>query len=236
MIYETLLREGASSYGLSLSDTQVSQLDRYDQLLREWNERINLTAIIEPRDVVIKHFLDSLSGASVFEIRPGQKVLDVGTGGGFPGMVLAVTFPEASFTLMDATGKKIRFLNLVKEELGPTNVTCVQGRAEELAHDPAYREKFDLVTSRAVASLPVLLEYTAGFARTGGRIAAYKGPSLEEELSLARSAVRTLQLQLLSKSEITMEDYSHTIALFEKVKTLSDRYPRPHAQIRKKSL
>ena len=236
MTYLDLLKEGAASYGLSLTEQQLTRFDAYYHLLTEWNEKINLTAITEERDVVIKHFLDSLSGASVFEIKPGMQVLDVGTGGGFPGMALAIAFPEADFTLMDATGKKVNFLNLVTEELQLSNVKAVQGRAEELAHDPSFREKFDVVTSRAVAALPVLLEYTAGFVKKGGLIAAYKGPSLEEEMKQSENALKILGLKTIDRREISMEDYSHTIAIFEKTKPLPERYPRPHAQIKKKNL
>ena len=235
MILETI-RQEAKAFGVDLSEDQAVQFDRYFHLLSEWNEKINLTAITEEQEVLIKHFLDSLSGAQFMRLEDRVSVADIGTGAGFPGMALAIAFPKVHFTLMDATGKKVRFLQMVSDTLGLKNVTAVQGRAEELAHDPAYREQFDIVTSRAVASLPVLLEYCAGFVKKGGVIAAYKGPSLEEELALARTAVPKLHLELKQKEEIRIGDHSHTIAVFEKKKALEERYPRPHAQIRKKSL
>ncbi len=230
------LIQGARKFGLDLTDQQVQQFTRYYELLVEWNEKINLTAITAEEEVIDKHFLDSLSGAQVFSVTEGMKILDVGTGGGFPGMALAIAFPEAQVCLMDATGKKVRFLEMTASELGLKNVTAVQGRAEEMAHDPAYREQFDLVTSRAVAALPVLLEYMAGFVKPQGQIAAYKGPSLEEEMQAAAGAIKTLGLTPENKQVFQIADQQHTVAVFIKKKALADRYPRPQAQIRKKAL
>ena len=150
----TAFKNNLKEFGLALTENQVEQYLRYYELLVEWNEKINLTAITEEQDVMVKHFLDSLSGASVISLSECTSVADIGTGAGFPGLPLAIAYPNVSFTLMDATGKKVRFLETVVEALGLENVQAVQGRAEELAHDPSYREQFDLVTSRAVASLP----------------------------------------------------------------------------------
>ena len=232
---ERLIRE-AAGFGLDLTETQAAQFAAYYDLLVEWNEKINLTAITDEEEVIDKHFLDSLSGASVFSIPDSAQVLDVGTGGGLPGMALAIAFPKASFCLMDATGKKVRFLEMVASSIGLTNVRAVQGRAEEMAHDPVYREQFDLVTSRAVAALPVLLEYMAGFVKAGGQIAAYKGPTFNEEFAAATGAVKTLGLTLDKTELVKVADQQHSIAVFTKKKALADRYPRPQAQIRKKSL
>ena len=232
---ERLIRE-AAGFGVTLSAQQAAQFAKYYDLLVEWNEKINLTAITAEEEAVDKHFLDSLSGASVFTLPDGSQVLDVGTGGGLPGIALAIAFPKVNFCLMDATGKKIRFLTIVAEELGLENVQAVQGRAEEMAHDPVYREQFDLVVSRAVSSLPVLLEYMAGFAKPQGMLAAYKGPSLDEELKASAGAMKTLSLSLEARKDLQVGDQQHTIAVFQKKKALTDRYPRPQAQIRKKAL
>ncbi len=230
------LRKNAETYGIALSDVQLDQFDAYYKLLLEWNEKINLTTITAENDVLVKHFLDSLSGASVFAVHKKDTIADIGTGGGFPGIPLAIAFPSARMTLIDATGKKVRFLEKVILELGLVHTRAVQGRAEEMAHEESYREHFDLVTSRAVAALPVLLEYTAGFAKVGGKIAAYKGPALREEMQAAAGAIRKLGLQTVAEEEISIGDYAHTIAVFEKKNALSERYPRPQAQIKKKPL
>ena len=232
---ERLIRE-AAGFGVNVTEAQAAQFAAYYDLLVEWNERINLTAITDEEEVIDKHFLDSLSGASVFSIPDGAKVLDVGTGGGLPGMALAIAFPKAQFCLMDATGKKVRFLELVASSIGLSNVQAVQGRAEEMAHDPAFREQFDLVTSRAVAALPILLEYMAGFVKPQGKIVAYKGPTFNEEFAAAAGAMKTLGLSLDAAEPVKIADQQHTIAVFTKKKALADRYPRPQAQIRKKTL
>lgn len=230
------LRKGAEKFGLRLSDIQLDQFESYYKLLLEWNAKINLTAITAEKDVLVKHFLDSLSGTSVFRVHEKDQIADIGTGGGFPGVPLAIAFPDAKFTLMDATGKKVRFLERVSTELGLVNVRAIQARAEEAAHTEELREAFDIVTSRAVAALPVLLEYTAGFVRPGGIIAAYKGPSLKEEMAAAAGAIRILGLKTRVKEEIRIGDYAHTIAVFEKKNALSGRYPRTQAQIKKQPL
>ena len=232
----TNLYKGAKELGIELSPLQLDQFGAFYKLLLEWNEKINLTTITAEKDVLVKHFLDSLSGASVFSMQKKMKVADIGTGGGFPGIPLAIAFPEASFLLMDATGKKVRFLKKVIEELGLFHVDAVQGRAEEMAHQEGFREHFDLVVSRAVASMPVLLEYLAGFAKPGGQIAAYKGPSVSEEMTAAERAIRKLGLSTKEQREIRIGEYAHSIVLFEKKAALNAQYPRTQAQIKKNPL
>ncbi len=232
---ERLIHE-AAAFGLDLTEHQAGQFAQYYELLVEWNEKINLTAITDEEEVIDKHFLDSLAGVKACIVPDDARILDVGTGAGFPGMALAIAFPQAQFCLMDATGKKVRFLETVASALGLTNVQAIQGRAEELAHDPVFRAQFDLVTSRAVAALPVLLEYLSGFVKMNGRIAAYKGPTFNEEFAAAAGAMKTLGLALEKTELVSIGDQQHTIAVFTKKKALADRYPRPQAQIRKKPL
>src|SRR6266436_572599 len=159
--------------------TVVEQFLRYRQELLDWNTRINLTAITDPEEVLLKHFLDSLSLLIVYD-RPGARLLDIGAGAGFPGLPLKIARPQWQVTLLEATGKKVTFLRHVIETLQLKNVVAVHGRAEELAHKAEYRAAFDIVTARAVASLPRLLEYAAPYCRVGGQIILLKKGDLAE--------------------------------------------------------
>jgi 16S rRNA (guanine527-N7)-methyltransferase len=203
----TPLVAGAAELGIALDDAQLARFRRYRELLLDWNTRINLTAITEPAEVVTRHFLDSLTVAMAI---PGEerqrplRLLDVGAGAGLPGLPLAIAFPHWDVTLLEATGKKVRFLDAVVAALELRNARAMQGRAEEVAHDPAYRGRFDVVTARAVAALPTLLEYCAPFARVGGLTIAPKKGELEEEIDAGSHAVKLLGARLLDVVEVTM--------------------------------
>ena len=171
--------------GLLLDNRQLDMLYSYYENLSEWNTRMNLTAINGLEDVCDRHFTDSLSlvkSISVQELRGGKSIIDVGTGAGFPGLVLAIAFPECGFVLADSLKKRIGFLDDTIQKLGLENTETVHGRAEDLASDTKFREKFDIAVSRAVSSLPVLLEYCLPFVKTGGVFVAYKGDKLEQDL------------------------------------------------------
>src|SRR5579859_805379 len=160
---------GLAQLKLQLSEQQLGQLLRYRQELLDWNTRINLTAITDPEEVLMKHFLDSLSLLSAYDASH-TSLLDIGSGAGFPGMVLKIVRPEWHVTLLEATGKKVKFLQHSIETLQLVNIEAVQGRAEELAHKQEYRSSFDLVTARAVSSLATLLEYAAPYCRVNGKM------------------------------------------------------------------
>ena len=178
---------GLKQLNLALSDQQLAQFLRYQQELLDWNTRFNLTAITDPEEVQIKHFLDSLSLLAVYD-GPQTHLLDIGSGAGFPGLALKIARPEWDVTLLEATGKKVTFLRHIIEALQLKGIVAVQGRAEELAHQEAYRAKFDLVTARAVASLSALLEYSAPYCRVGGSIVLPKKGDLVDELARGRRA------------------------------------------------
>jgi 16S rRNA (guanine527-N7)-methyltransferase len=198
---------GAAALGITVDDAQVARFRRYRELLLDWNTRINLTAITDPAEVATRHFLDSLTVALALPdgMRAGKsRLLDVGAGAGFPGVPLAIAFPDWRVTLLEATGKKVRFLEAAIADLGLSNARAVQGRAEELAREPAYRAQFDVVTARAVATLPTLLEYCAPFARVGGLTIAPKKGELAGEIATGARAAKLLGARLLEAVRVTV--------------------------------
>ena len=235
---EKLLKESAEEMGVSLSEKQLAQFEAYAALLVEWNEKMNLTTITDPVEIAQKHFLDSISGFSFLEEMKDPEdetslsVIDVGTGAGFPGIPLKIVCPWIKLTLLDALQKRIGFLEEVVKELDLEDVTCIHGRAEDLAHEEAYREQYDVACSRAVASLPALLEYCSGYIAVGGVFLAYKGPSLMEELTLAQGAMRTLHMEMVMiHQEISLEN-EHLLAVFEKTAETALQYPRKQSKIK----
>ena len=192
MSFAEILKKAAEEYGISLSETQLQQFDRYQELLVEWNQKMNLTALTEPKDVAIKHMIDSVRVYDEKWFSEGMSVIDVGTGAGFPGLPLKILCPSLKVTLLDSLNKRVKFLETVVSELGLSDIVCVHARAEEAARQKQYREKFDAVVSRAVARLPILAEYDLPFVRVGGFFAAMKGAKYEEEAEEAKEAVKLL--------------------------------------------
>lgn len=218
-------------------DQQVQQFLRYRQELSEWNNRFNLTAMTDPTEILFKHFLDSVSLLTVYD-KPQARVLDIGAGAGFPGIPLKILRPRWRVVLLEATGKKVTFLRHVIETLGLHNIEAVQGRAEELAHHQAYRTSFDLVTARAVASLPVLLEYAAPYCRVGGQIVLPKKGDIAGELAQGKLAARQLGAVLRADKVITLpglED-GRQLLVWEQVKKCPETFPRSGSVITKKPL
>jgi 16S rRNA (guanine527-N7)-methyltransferase len=226
------LGEGAAKLGIPLDDAQLDAFARYCELLLDWNTRINLTAITEPVEVAARHFLDSLTVAQAIPDALRQDaphILDVGAGAGFPGLPLAIAFPQWNVTLLEATGKKVRFMETVIAALALTNARAVQGRAEELARQPAYRGHFDIVTARAVAALPTLIEYCAPFARIGGLVVMPKKGDLADEIAAGSRAAKHLGARLLDAVEVTVPPLVDGRVLLVAVqeKPCPPRYPRP---------
>ena len=198
-MFKEELQRAAVEYGIELNDKQMEQFNRYFELLVEWNEKINLTAITEPKEVAIKHMIDSITAYDEALFKDGATVIDVGTGAGFPGLPLKIFCPEIKLTLMDSLNKRIKFLQTVVEELGLKDVECVHARAEEGARNKKYRESFDLAVSRAVARLPILCEYCLPFVKKGGHFIALKGMQFQEE---AEEAAKAIKVMGGSKTEI----------------------------------
>lgn len=225
------LAEGARAFGLALDAAQLAAFARYRALLLDWNRRVNLTSITSPDAVLTRHFLDSLSVALAVPptVRAGvPALLDVGSGAGFPGLPLAIAFPEWQVALLEATGKKVRFLEHVMAELGLTNVRAVQGRAEEIARIPTHRGRYDLVAARALAPLPTLLEYCQPFACVGGVTIALKKGDLAEELAAGRRAAVLLGGALAEPLPVAipgLED-GRQLVVVRQVRACPAAYPR----------
>ncbi len=227
------LNEGARALGLQLTAAQRAAFQLYYEELVAWNEKFNLTAITEYEQVQIRHFLDSLSCLSAEETRQALKrqearMIDVGTGAGFPGLPLKLVCPGTYLTLLEATGKKITFLEHVIERLGLQNVTAIKGRAEELAHDPDHREQYDLALARAVAELPVVVEYTLPFCKVGGWVVAQKGEAGAAEAWTAEGAIALLggELRRVVPVELPGLSEDRSLIVIAKVGPTPASYPR----------
>lgn len=219
-----LLRQGAESFGLNLTDQQITALNIYKKMLIEWNEKINLTAICEDEEIVLKHFVDSFSLAPY--ISDGASLVDVGTGAGFPGLALKIARPDLKVTLMDAVNKKVNFLNAVINELKLTGVKCIHTRAED-AGTKQFREVFDYATARAVANLSVLAEYCLPMVKLGGIFLAMKGSEVDQEVQGATKAVRVLGGEIEGIKQINISNnINHSIILIKKVDKTPLKYPR----------
>ena len=232
MTYEEL-KSRCAEFGLKLTDEMISSLRKYCQLLQEWNQKMNLTSITEEGAVIEKHFLDSLLVAKTYSFS-GRKVADVGSGGGLPGVVIAVAFPDAKVTLIDATKKKFQFLEEVKKELHLDNLNFICGRVEELH---AYHESFDAVISRGFAALRVFAEVGTPLLYVTGTLIAMKGPNAEEELADAKNAISKLHLRLRSTQVDELPQSGARITyFFAKDDHTSKRYPRRWDEIQRVKL
>lgn len=232
---ERTFQAGLHQLGLNVNEQQLEQFTRYRAALLDWNTRINLTAITNPEEVLIKHFLDSLSLLLVYD-RPVVRLLDIGTGAGFPGLPLKIARPQWRVTLLEATGKKVTFLRHVIETLHLSGVEAIHGRAEELGHKPSYRASFDLVTARAVAALPTLLEYAAPFCHPGGEIILLKKGDIAVELASGQRAAKQLGTALKADLPVSLpglED-ERRLLVWQQQKICPPQYPRAGAVMAKK--
>lgn len=222
------LTEALRALGGEPTEQMISSFELYMQRVLEWNEHVNLTAIRQRDEFIEKHFIDSICCISDERWKRAGTVIDVGTGAGFPGLPLALVSPEKNFLLVDSLNKRIRILNEIISELGLKNVTAVHGRAEEVARQKQYRQKFDVCVSRAVSRLSVLSEYCLPFLKTGGYLIAYKGPDAENEIAAAKNALRVLGGTVEEICETHMENYdiSHKIVFIKKDRTTPGKYPR----------
>ena len=232
---ETLIK-ATNELGIDLTENQLEQFELYYQLLIEWNEKINLTAITDPEGVAVKHFADSLSILNYVTVPQNAKVIDIGTGAGFPGIVLKIVRPDIDLTLLDSLKKRFLFLEDVLNKLNLT-AEFIQGRAEDFGQDIDYRETFDLAVSRAVAQLNTLSEYCLPFVRLSGKFVAFKG-SNTEEITSATHAIQTLGGKLIKAHtfELPFDGGARTLVEIEKVQPTPEKYPRNNGRIKAKPL
>ena len=217
-----------AAIGVTLTEEQIHQFLRYYELLVEWNGFMNLTAITDYDEVMKKHFVDSLSLIKTFDVTKKVKVIDVGTGAGFPGLALKIAYPNLQVTLLDSLNKRINFLNEVITQLGLTGVETVHGRAEDFAKPDKLRGKFDLCVSRAVANMSTLSEYCLPFVKVGGEFISYKSEKISEELETATKAISILGGKFDRSTEFNLPDsdiYRNLVVII-KVKESPKKYPR----------
>ena len=222
------LKDAILETGLACSDDQVNKFETYMQGILAWNEKVNLTRITQPDEFIVKHFLDSLVCCTHKEYQNARKIIDVGTGAGFPGIPLAIMSADKNFVLMDSLGKRLKIIDELCAEAGISNVETIHARAEELARNKQHREKYDLCVSRAVANMAVLAEYCLPFIKVGGCLMAYKGPEAAEKAEAAKNAIKLLGGNLAEIYDASLEKYdiSHKIVVIKKVKNTVSKYPR----------
>lgn len=231
------LKTNAADYDIVISNDLSKKLEIYGKLLKDWNDKINLTAIKDDEGIAIKHFLDCLLVSKVADFKDGMNVIDVGTGAGFPGLVIAAAYPNVNVTLLDSTGKKLKAVENMAEEMGIKNVKIVHSRAEDAGKNPEFREKFDFATARAVAELRILLEYTLPFVKVGGSFLSLKGATAKEEIDGAGNSLKTLGGKIDGIKDFTLPGGDkRSIIKVKKISQTSAKYPRPSGQIAKKPL
>ena len=224
--------------GLTLSPHQMDLFEAYRALIKEWNAKIDITAITEDREIDNKHFIDSLSIFRQIKTPSQARVMDMGSGGGFPGIPMKIYEPGLEMTLVDSLKKRVDFLREVIDRLGLEGIRCIHARAEDLLRDSKERESYDLVVSRAVAPLPTLLEYCLPGVKINGQFIAMKGPGGQEEVIQSDRAIKTLggHLERVDRFLWTEDNYQRTLVLIQKVKETPEKYPRGQGKPRKNPL
>ena len=235
MEFYDLMAKAAEDVGLELTTEQYDQFITYMRLLQEWNEKINLTAILEDEEIIKKHFIDSIKAFKRDEFKKNVNMIDVGTGAGFPGIPIAIMSPNINVTLLDSLNKRIKFLDIVISKLGLKNIKTIHSRAEDGARNKKLREKFDIATSRAVANMSVLSEYCLPYVKVGGKFIALKGPAVDQEIEESDVAIKTLGGELEQICEVKIEDTDlrHNLVVVKKIKECAKTYPRKAGTISK---
>ena len=230
-------KESLTELGIALSDYQLEQFLTYYELLIEKNKVMNLTAITELKEVISKHFVDSLALAKIYTLT-NEKLIDIGTGAGFPGIPLKIIYPDINLTLFDSLKKRLNFLDEVIEKLNLSKVQTLHGRAEDFGRDIKYREQYDMAVSRAVAKLPVLLELCVPFVKKDGYFISYKSGNIEEEIGLAHNALNILKSKIIKRDTFILPgtDMQRSLLLVKKVESTPKGYPRIPAKIMKNPL
>lgn len=226
--WQELRAQAESLLDLELTAEQLERFSIFTRLMLEWNQRMNLTGISDPSEIAVKHFLDSLTLTQVIPRFDGLRLIDVGTGAGFPGLVMAIMFPDGYMTLMDSTGKKLRFIEHAIDALGLKHVRTLHARAEDAGRDRLHREAYDIVVARAVARMPALMEYTLPLAKIGGQAIAMRGTDAYEDTAGAAKAIDALGGELFAIDEArlpTLENPRYLVVI-DKADRTPKRYPR----------
>lgn len=220
------MREHGNEIGILLKEKQINQFYTYMNLLLEWNEKINLTAITNPEEITLKHFIDSMTIAKYID--KNLRLIDVGTGAGFPGIPLKIIREDIEITLLDSLNKRVNFLNEVINQLGLTKIQTIHSRVEDFGQDKKYREKFDCATSRAVANLATLAEYLMPLVKSNGVCISMKGSNVEEEIQESKKAISVLGGKIENREEFQLpkSNIDRNIIIIRKIKHTPQKYPR----------
>lgn len=232
----TKFRNSMNSIGIELTDPQLNAFETYYDMLIDRNKVMNLTAITEFDEVMDKHFLDSVYLFRSIELKADYKLIDIGTGAGFPGIPLKIVFPELKITLLDSLNKRVGFLNDVIDELNLNEIEAIHGRAEDIARDKAYRASYDIAVSRAVANLSTLSEYCLPFVKIGGKFVSYKSGDCADEVDNAKAAIHLLGGKINKIDEFSYSNNSRSFIVIDKVMNTSNKYPRKAGLPSKKPL
>lgn len=238
MDYFDLMSKACESEGLQLTQEQYNKFIKYKELIQEWNEKVNLTAITEESEIIKKHFIDSIKAFKFEPLKNAKSIIDIGTGGGFPGIPIKIINENTDVVLLDSLNKRINFLNEVISELNLKNITAIHGRAEDFSRESKYREKFDIAISRAVSNLRVLSEYCIPYVKLNGYFISLKGPSVEEEILEAKNTIGVLGGKITEVIQVEIEDsdLKHNLVIIKKVRQTPKQYPRKYGQISKKTI
>lgn len=232
----TKFRNSMNSIGIELTDPQLNAFETYYDMLIDRNKVMNLTAITEFDEVMDKHFLDSVYLFRSIKLKADYKLIDIGTGAGFPGIPLKIVFPELKITLLDSLNKRVGFLNDVIDELNLNDIEAIHGRAEDIARDKAYRASYDIAVSRAVANLSTLSEYCLPFVKIGGKFVSYKSGDCADEVDNAKAAIHLLGGKINKIDEFSYSNNSRSFIVIDKVMNTSNKYPRKAGLPSKKPL
>lgn len=224
--FNRIMKSYTKELNIELSEIQLNQFYRYMNILIEWNKVMNLTGITDPEEIIIKHFIDSLTVLG--KVDKKDSIIDVGTGAGFPGIPIKIAFPETKVVLLDSLNKRIKFLNEVIEQLQLKDIYTIHGRAEDYGKDKKHREKYDIAIARAVAPLNILLEYLMPFVKVNGKVLCMKASNSEEEIKNSKNAIKVLGGELVDTEEfcIPNTEIKRKIIQINKVKETNKKYPR----------
>ncbi len=230
-----IFKKGLSDLNINIEENEIEKFGIFSDILLEWNEKMNLTAVTDPKEISVKHFLDSIAPLDVLNLKSNAKIIDVGTGAGFPGVPIKIVRDDLDFTFMDSLNKRITFLKEVSEKLNFEKAEFIHARAEEAGQNKIFRGKYDYAVSRAVASLKILCEYCIPFLKVGGIFAAFKQYDVDEEINNAKSMIGTLggRIADIREVKIPQSDIVRKIIIIEKVKDTPSQFPRRANKIKK---